>query len=104
MSALQGSWEDSINLSRATKLEEAVFRAISRDVRWVTGGLRTITPAHKDLREVSLIIPSLATDRGFDEDAHTQRAGLDRVLVQLCQPHRKFVAGDNKGKGDWISG
>ena len=52
-------------------------------------GLRTITSTHKDLREVSLIIPflSIPINEGFGEGVYTQWADLDHALAQLRQSH-----------------
>ena len=83
------SWEGSVNLSVATKLKEVIFRSVPCHVKWVAVGLRTITSAHKDLREVSIIIPFLATpiDRYFGEGTYRQWTDLDRVLIQLWQSY-----------------
>ena len=52
-------------------------------------GLETIKSAHKDLREVKIIIPFLSTpiDENFNGDFYMQWANLDRVLLQLWQSY-----------------
>ncbi|KAF9647759.1 hypothetical protein BDM02DRAFT_2505168 [Thelephora ganbajun] len=44
----------SIDLSKATKLRDATFRALSLSVAWVTMALQTISPRHRDLRQISI--------------------------------------------------
>ena len=111
MLALLGSqWGDSIDLSEATKLKVVILRPIPCDVKWVTMGLRTIISTHKDLREVSLIIPFHSTpiNKGFHEGVYAQWADLDRVLVQLLQsqPIRvglAYIAGSDPEVGERVS-
>ena len=100
------SWGDPIDLSEATKLKEVVLRPIPCDINWVTLGLKTITSTHKDLREVSLIIPfhSIPINKGFDEGVYTQWADLDRALIQfqLTHPIRTkllYIAGSDTEAG-----
>jgi len=41
----------AIDLSKATRLKGAVFRAMLMDLGWITTALRTITPKHQKLRK-----------------------------------------------------
>ena len=54
---LVGSGTASLNLSKATKLREALFRPESKSVEWITMALQTITPEHRDLRRISIYVP-----------------------------------------------
>ena len=82
----------SIDLSKTTKLEDAVFRPASlENVRWVTSTLETITPAHRNLQQITIYIP-------YDPQAHFnfftstvgeekcgQWSNLDRLLVRFWE-------------------
>jgi hypothetical protein len=66
---LDGSEPASIDLSKATKLKDVVFQPKSWSVEWITTALRTITPKHRDLRQISIHdpcsvpLPALASHR-----------------------------------------
>ena len=80
--------EASIDLSKATRLKSVVFRAESWPVGWITTALRTITPEHPDLREISIDLHYwlVGFDRGTIGEADFGWLwDLDRVLVQLCE-------------------
>ena len=49
-----GERSTSIDLSKAIKLKEMVFRPNSRNVEWITMALQTITRKHQDFRQVSI--------------------------------------------------
>ena len=72
-------------LSTATKLKGAAFWSVPRHVEWIAMVLETIKSAHKDFREVKVIVVFLLTpiDKGFGEDVYIQWTDLDHVLVQL---------------------
>lgn len=59
---------DSIDLSKATKLKDAVFFLTSPNVEWITVALQTITPEHRHLRQISIrVLYNLAlTEVGAD--------------------------------------
>ena len=96
MLALQNSWEDSVDLSGATKLQEVAFRPSHNHIEWVTTALKTITPEHRSLRRISIVIRflSIPVCGYFNGGTCAQWGDLDRVLVQLWYSHSirvKFV-------------
>ena len=90
---LDGSRSGSIDLSRATKLKDVVFRPTSRTVEWITTTLQTTTPKHRDLRHITihmpdyLTLPSILADiRGaVGAVGYGEWLDLDRLLVQLWE-------------------
>ena len=68
-----------IDLSKATKLKDIVFRWTSLSIKWVTTTLETITPQHQDLQRISIHVPH--------PWVHDQVKDLDRLLVQLWDSH-----------------
>ena len=85
----------SFDFSKATKLSSAVLRVEEDMVPWVTLALKTITPEHRVLREVTIYInfpfTSSLADSPVDarqiigEKPYTQWMDLDYALVQLCK-------------------
>lgn len=49
----------SIDFSKATKLRDVAFRPGSSNVEWVTATLQTISPAHQNLRQISIYVPKV---------------------------------------------
>jgi hypothetical protein len=47
----------SFNLSKATKLKDIMFRLNWLRVQWVAAALKTITPEHRDVRQITIHIP-----------------------------------------------
>jgi hypothetical protein len=96
----------SIDLSKATKLKDVVFRPEPRRVEWVITTLQTITLEHRDLRQISIHLPDYLTlavalinlrqttgEAGFEE-----WLDLDRLLIQFWEsrsirPNVKSVTG-----------
>ena len=83
----------SLDLSKATKLRELVFRPESGSVKWISVALRTITSEHRDLRRITVHMPYYVTSHGAnagrflgEEDAG-QWLDLDRLLVQFWESH-----------------
>ena len=81
----------SIDLSKAVGLKDVVFQAGSQAINWITVALRTITPRHRDLRQISIHVPyyysSLISIGGdvrqfIGETGCQQWSDLDRILVQ----------------------
>ena len=84
-----------IDLSKATKLEEAAFWCHSARIGWVVLTLKTITPGHRNFRLISIRLPSMLR-RIIPSDAPLRiEAGshgvewsdLDLLLVQFWESH-----------------
>jgi len=81
----------SFNLSKATKLRSVVFRPTWQTVEWITVALQTITPQHRDLRQISIYAPYHSTPydaeimQSLEEATYRQWLDLDRLLVQLWE-------------------
>ena len=82
------------DLSKATKLECAVFRpAGSLGVGWIAHALRVITSKHRDLRRISVDVDNFWASIGFSGDVRkdvgekvfNQWLDLDRILVHLWE-------------------
>jgi hypothetical protein len=99
-----------VDLSKAIKLREVVFRFDGLSPVWVTRTLRTITPEHRDLQQISIHNTFRYSRRSVPVDAK-QLAGeegyeewmdLDRALIQLWESRtvrtRLFNAGREGGK------
>ena len=94
------AWAD---LSKATKLEDVVFHLGSWSVGEITTALRTVTPEHQALRQISISMPYyLIPIYYFSADVRQtagaadgqQWLGLDRLLVRLWETrsiHPKVV-------------
>ena len=82
-----------MDLSKATKLRDVVFRFESWNVEWVTVALQTITPKHRDFREISISAACYQTT--FNIDANVREmigktscghwSDLDHLLVQFWE-------------------
>jgi len=82
-----------IDLSKATRLKGVTFGIGSWSVEWVTVALRTITPEHQDLRQIS--IHETHCSRFVERGAEVRRligvrtarlwSELDHFLVQLWE-------------------
>ena len=93
------SGSTSVDLSKATRLREAVFRPTSLVVEWVAMTLKTITHNHRNLQQVSIHVPDEPYDPGLDsgepaqvrftvrEDVCEQWLELDRLLARLLESH-----------------
>ena len=85
----------SIDLSTATKLENVIFFSTSLNVERITLALRTITPGHRDLRQICihlpydrvLISPGVIVRQIIERAVCDQWLALDHVLVQLWGSH-----------------
>ncbi|KAF9642424.1 hypothetical protein BDM02DRAFT_3124560, partial [Thelephora ganbajun] len=89
-------WTASIDLSRATKLKEAVFRPETLHVIWLVLALQTITSEQRYLHQISIHVhfhPSFIDDpanlrQTVREDIYREWADLDRILVRLWESYR----------------
>ena len=99
-----------INLSKATKLKDVVFQLESRGVKWVIAALRTITPKHRDLRQiiidvsfnVVLLGAGANVPQAIGETNYRQWLDLDRFLVQFWESHSirpKFTSATERDMG-----
>ena len=86
-----GSDPGSFDLSRATKLRGLDFRPESQSAEWITAALRTITPEHRELRQISIHMPYYLTHLGMGvgefvgEATCREWSDLDRLLVQFWE-------------------
>ena len=85
------SWSVFGDLSKATNLGDVVFRPVSLDIEWIITALRTMTPEHRTLRQISIHAPYHSTlydvsgnaRQAIGETVRRQWSGLDRFLVQF---------------------
>lgn len=83
----------SLNLSKATKLRDLTFRPGLETIGWITMALQTITPDHKDLRDISIYALYCLTHscvgikQTLGEATCMQWLDLDRLLIQLWESH-----------------
>ena len=82
----------SIDLSKATKLEDVAFQLSSWNAEWVITALQTITPNHRDFRRILIHIPYPLILPFVDHNIRRAIAGvghgylsLDRLLVQFWE-------------------
>ncbi|KAF9644820.1 hypothetical protein BDM02DRAFT_3121298 [Thelephora ganbajun] len=79
-----------IDLSKAPKLRDAILRPRLLNVAWVTIALQTISPKHRDLRQVSIGVHCdllVVADANIGKTIRGQWMNLDRILVQLWESH-----------------
>ena len=102
-----------IDLSKATKLKDVVFRPNSRSVEWVVGTFRTITPKHQDLRQITIHMPyyTVRTGRsgGIRHAIRKTNSGewwdVDSLLVQFWESRSirpKVICTTKQGMEDSI--
>jgi hypothetical protein len=91
---LVGWWSAPIDLSKAIKLKDVAFRSKEPSPKWVVKALRTVTPNHRHLQQISLYAHSLcfrhtegAGGYGVRESLYGQWLELDHLLVQLWESH-----------------
>jgi hypothetical protein len=85
----------SIDLSNATKLKDVDIRLNSWSVEWIVMALRTITPKHRDLRQITIRIPycfalldvGINVRQNIGAAYFEQWLDLDRLLVQFWESH-----------------
>ena len=96
----------SLDFSNTPKLKEVVFRVRTQTVRWMTLALQTITPDHRDFRQISIHVPKpyrpIANPPDLRQGSvYNQWMDLDRLLVQLWEsrgirPKVLYEASENK--------
>jgi len=82
-----------IDLSRTTKLRDAIFRPRSLNVGWITRALQAITYKHRDLRQILIYMFYSSFLAGIDgdvghtigEEIHRQWLELDSILIQFWE-------------------
>ena len=82
-----------IDLSKATKLRDVIFRPESPNIQWITPALQTITSEHQDLRQILIYIThGLAlthvdgnVGEATGEELHRRWLELDCLLVQFWE-------------------
>ena len=86
----------SVDLSRATRLKDVTFLLESSGPEWVTTALQTITPKHRDLRQISISTDYFSTLIEFlgsvsmqklEEQTAERWLELDRLLTQLWESY-----------------
>ena len=89
---LAESRSGSIDLSNATRLKHVAFRPDPWTAEWTATALRTITPEHRDLRQITIHIPDYLITAGgatktIEEPICEQWLDLDHLLAQLWESH-----------------
>jgi len=85
----------SVGLSKATRLKCVTFRIDSSSgAEWVTALLRTITPEHRDLRQITISVANYSTSVILGADVRREIGDqnlwwleLDRLLAKLWESH-----------------
>jgi hypothetical protein len=90
----------SIDLSKATKLKGVVFRLVSWSVEWIAITLRTITPEHRDLRQIILFAFCCSPIDANPTQTVGEWMGLDLLLVKLWELHSIRPNVDGKDEQD----
>ena len=92
---LAESWPTSVDFSKATRLKDVTFRVDLPGIEWITAALRTVTPKHRELRQISISVKYYSVDvlLGLDveqivgEQTPGQWPELDCLLAQLWESH-----------------
>jgi len=82
----------SNDLSKVPKLKDVTFRVRSQSIEWAIMALRTITPKHGDLRQIS-IYPSLylittarsSNGQTIEQTTYAQWSDFESLLVQFWE-------------------
>jgi len=84
--------EPSFNISKVTKLRDLVFRPGWETIEWITEAIRTITPEHRDLQQITVYVPYSLSISNHDTNTpqtlqatSMQWSDLDHLLVQLWE-------------------
>ena len=69
-----------------TRLKDVVFRRSSKSIEWIAAALQTITPEHRDLRQISIHVPYKFTLLEIGVETYRQEwSNIDRIVVQLWE-------------------
>ena len=89
---LVGQEHALLDLSKATKLQDAIFRPQSKSVEWIATALQTLTPEHQDLRQISIYVPHHLTIfspgadiRHYLGEASEWWSRLDHLLLRFWE-------------------
>lgn len=99
--ALAESGSASIDLSKAMKLKDLGFQSEKPSAQWITTVLKTITPDHQNLQQISFRVPPLFyspdptihradpvnVKHAYGETSYNQWLDLDHLLAQLWESH-----------------
>ncbi|KAF9645274.1 hypothetical protein BDM02DRAFT_3205327 [Thelephora ganbajun] len=79
----------SVDLSKATKLRDVVFRPASLNIAWITMVLQNVSPEHRNLQRISIYLRYnlvlAATEPDAMQDVGGQWLDLDHLLVQFWE-------------------
>ena len=79
----------AIDLSKATKLRDVVFRPTLLSVGWITTAFQTNILKHRELRKISIYVPRFlnffAVDTIKKSEEYEEWLDLDRLLVQFLE-------------------
>jgi hypothetical protein len=101
----------SIDLSKATKLKRVEFQPTSWTVQWIIVALQTITPKHRDFRQIAIhvleyLVPGgvgANVEQTIGEANYGQWLNLDRLLVQVWESRSirpRVIFTEEQGMGD----
>lgn len=75
-----------VDLSKATKLQDAIFRCASFSVEWIAAAFQTTIPEHRELRKISIAIPRHVSVDTIKRSVHCGGwMDLDRLLVRFWE-------------------
>ena len=99
----------AIDLSKATRLKNAVFQPTEAGVEWITETLRTAIPSHPELRQITIRIRCTFASFIVKEEsaAYGEWLDLDRLLVQFlesCPTRQKVICTTLSGRKQGITG
>jgi hypothetical protein len=105
----------AIDLSRATKLKTVLFRCQSPYSGWITRTLKTITSNHRDLKRITVRLPSTSELGAAGQvsaigegDPGTRWSDLDQLLDEVCESlsiraEVVYPLNQKKGGEDWVT-
>jgi len=91
----------SLDLSKATKLRDLMFRCRIPNIRWVATALQSIES--KNLQQITIRLYPITPVDSIEEGDYRDLQELDRVLVQFWTSHSlrpRFVYAPEDGEKD----